>query len=80
MKKEQLIALRDRRPRLKLDSPASRCLDQMSARRIGDHIGIVRRAAIGDDSLLDDAIDHRGHERRQGRNEGTLGIERWDYD
>ena len=37
----------------------------MRAGNVRNRMGFVRGAAIGDDRLLDEAIDHGRHQRRQ---------------
>ena len=46
---------------LKLRAATARRLDQMRAGGLGDSAGLVGRATIDQDRLLDDALDHRGH-------------------
>ena len=65
---------------LELGAAPARRLDQMRAGGFGDGAGLVARAAIDQDRLLDNAFDHGRYESREGMGKRALGVEGRDDD
>jgi hypothetical protein len=76
MQKEQPIAFGVVGAGLKLRATPTRRLDQMRAGGFGDGAGLVVRAAVDQDCLLHDALDHGRDQSRERMRQRALRVQR----
>ncbi len=76
MEEEQPIAARMSSAGVELGAAPAFGNDQLRAGGLGDEAGLVSRAAIDEDGLLHQAVDHGRNESGEGGPERPLGVER----